>query len=49
VERAGETIPAVLAALSSGGVEVRTIQERRPSFEEVFVRLVGSFSVAPPD
>ena len=49
VERAGETIPAVLAALSSGGVAVRTIQERRPSFEEVFVRLVGSFSVAPSD
>jgi ABC-2 type transport system ATP-binding protein len=49
VERAGEAIPPVLALLGAEGVAVRSIQERRPSFEEVFVRLVGSFSAALPD
>jgi ABC-2 type transport system ATP-binding protein len=49
VERAGEAIPPVLTMLGADGVAVRSIQERRPSFEEVFVRLVGNFSVAPPE
>lgn len=40
VSRAGEAIPRVLALLAAQGIDVKQIQEYRPSFDEVFVRLV---------
>ena len=40
VDRAGAAIPRVLAVLAAEGVEVRHVQEHRPNFDEVFVRLM---------
>jgi hypothetical protein len=38
---AGPAIPRVLALLADARVTVHQLQEFRPSFEDVFVRLVG--------
>jgi ABC-2 type transport system ATP-binding protein len=40
VDEAGPMIPRVLSSLQDGGVEVRQVQEYRPNFDEVFVKLM---------
>lgn len=44
VANAGDAIPQILAALQGPGVEVTALQEYRPSFDEVFIKLVGNTS-----
>ena len=46
VEQAGASIPLILGALARQGIEVRQVRERHPSFEEVFVRLIGGAEAA---
>ena len=41
VESARQSIPQVLAELKQHGVLVESVSERRPSFDEVFLRLTG--------
>lgn len=40
VDEAGAAIPRVLGLLGAEGVAVRQVQEHRPNFDEVFVRLM---------
>ena len=42
VDDAGRATPDILAMLSSAGLSVDEVEERRPSFDEVFVRLMNS-------
>jgi len=56
VEGARSAIPQVTAALAKYGVTVESVSERRPSFDEVFLRLTGApitpagaSLVEPPD
>lgn len=41
VEVARRAIPAIIGKLSQQGVTVESVSERRPSFDEVFLRLTG--------
>jgi ABC-2 type transport system ATP-binding protein len=40
VDEASEAIPKLLSVLQEHGVEVRSVSEHRPNFDEVFVKLV---------
>jgi len=45
VDEASIAIPRVLETLKARGVDVRQVQEYRPNFDEVFVRLMEQSSV----
>jgi ABC-2 type transport system ATP-binding protein len=38
---AGDAIPQMLQLLQANGVEITSLQEERPSFDEVFIKLMG--------
>jgi ABC-type uncharacterized transport system ATPase subunit len=40
VDEGAETVPLIIAALQDAGIGVKTIEQYRPDFEEVFVRLM---------
>ena len=40
VEDAGRAVPSLLEALETAGVDVEEVEERRPTFDDVFVRLM---------
>jgi ABC-2 type transport system ATP-binding protein len=40
VKDGGETVPYIIAALQDANIPVKTIEQYRPDFEEVFVRLM---------
>lgn len=46
VNDAGDTIPRMLNTLDDAGVKVTSLQEFRPSFDEVFIQLMGSTTSA---
>lgn len=45
VDEANQAIPVILSALNESGIEVRTIEEYRPNFDEVFVQLMEQSDV----
>jgi ABC-2 type transport system ATP-binding protein len=46
VSDAGDTIPQMLNMLDNAGVAVSSLQEFRPTFDEVFIQLMGSTTSA---
>jgi ABC-2 type transport system ATP-binding protein len=42
VDDAGPAVPALLHALQAAGIDVDEVEEQHPSFDEVFVRLMGT-------
>jgi ABC-2 type transport system ATP-binding protein len=40
VNEGGETVPYIISALQEGNIAVKSIEQYRPDFEEVFVRLM---------
>jgi ABC-2 type transport system ATP-binding protein len=49
VADAGDAIPSMMDALNQGGIEVSTLQEYRPTFDEVFIELMGGTGSADPE
>lgn len=49
VEDAGSAIPQVLSMLAERGAEVKQVQEYRPNFDEIFVRLMEQSDVEPTE
>jgi ABC-2 type transport system ATP-binding protein len=46
VNDAGDTIPLMLSTLDNAGVAVNSLQEFRPTFDDVFIQLMGSTTAA---
>ena len=46
---AGDAVPSMLEALNQAGIEVNTLQEYRPTFDEVFIALMGGTGSADPE
>jgi hypothetical protein len=46
LDQAGAVIPRIIGVLGQHGIAVRQVHERHPSFEEVFVRLIGGAEAA---
>jgi ABC-2 type transport system ATP-binding protein len=48
VDRAGEAIPVLLAELERSGAKVRSVSQYRPTFDEVFIKLIERHSGSRP-
>ncbi len=46
VDDAGRALPELLAALEAAGATVRSIGQYQPTFDEVFIRLIGDEGIA---
>jgi len=49
VTEAGDTIPQILSLLQAADIAVTSLQEYRPTFDEVFIQLMGGPDSADPE